>query len=268
MDATATNATSARDARRGPGDREAPLKYAITMRPDQPEQITFYQRLENELRWLEIPPDATFERKTWDVGLAINHHGTTDTLNSATFGVATHWGVFICPVPADNEEHPYRIFGLNFRDAARQEFILGQKWQTADREFRTRVDRSDFDTKEEYNMRVVCSLEEFILTAQMVLQTFQTSDRVSMGGISRGGYAYSLFFNNCQNFALALLKEIKDSGWESRHQSWNSRFKLADLASTLLRSREDLRNRFLDYEGDLRTRGGDDESFTRWARGY
>ncbi|KAK1241863.1 hypothetical protein MKX07_007686 [Trichoderma sp. CBMAI-0711] len=166
MDATATNATSARDARRGPGDREAPLKYAITMRPDQPEEIAFYQRLEDGFRWLEIPPNATFERKTWDVGLAINHHGTTDTLNSATFGAATHWGVFICPVTADNEGNPYRVFGLNFRDAARQEFILGQKWQTANREFQTKVDRSDFDTKEEYNMRVVCSFEEFVLTGK------------------------------------------------------------------------------------------------------
>lgn len=67
------------------------------------------------------------------------------------------------------------MFGLNFRDAARQEFILGQKWQTADREFQTNVARSDFDTKEEYNMRVVCSFEEFVLTGRKCL-TRQLSD--------------------------------------------------------------------------------------------
>ena len=101
----ATNYTFARDERKDPGDREAPLRIQIQksgMKLFHPtNKVTFHERGEDQQTWSVLPSEQAYERQKYIVGLAINHNQTTDS--STAFGMAFHWGVYICPFDRQNE---------------------------------------------------------------------------------------------------------------------------------------------------------------------
>ncbi|KAL8831617.1 MAG: hypothetical protein Q9191_000768 [Dirinaria sp. TL-2023a] len=180
-----TNYTYARDGRDEPGDREAPFKFITEDlkigNKRYESRVSTWERGEDQRTWTKIPSETTYERQHWNVGLAINHHSTTHSSLITSLAKATHWGVYICPIDAQNENNEYHV-------------------------------------------------------AQIVLREFHEGHAGS-AIYPRDGRAYNLAFNNCQGFAMKVLKKMKDQHWMSPERLQHN-FNLADL-ETFVKSEED-----------------------------
>ncbi|KAF5235118.1 hypothetical protein FAUST_7281 [Fusarium austroamericanum] len=221
-----------------------------------------------------LPPDATYERQAWLVGVAANPWRAVENSRSGVRQRLAHWGIYILPQNTNDQEPSYRIFGMNFQKEYKGELMLEDVWGTSGEDgtgaWKKRISSNEFHKVDDPSLKervMYFSLEEFVLTdctqVQFVLRRFVRQLRwTSEGDIQpHRGDAYSLLAANCQHFARKVIKTLVENSWEDPSRL-EHRFQLAGLETTI---RQALMKEAENEEGEYALRRRDNGSYRNSA---
>ncbi|CAH0046602.1 unnamed protein product [Clonostachys solani] len=183
-------------------------------------------------------------RKAWKVGIAYKPFRPMkyvayrdDPLNE----LCAHWGVYLCEL--DAPEPNYRVCSMDFKDESMKELAVQTVWCTPTRRWRRKMYEDEILKVRRYKEYILYfSLEEFLATAQIVLEEFLDhhysrewhkalakskrafNKHIDKFGNGDSGGLYSVLSRNCQDWAVYMLDNIVDQGWgdpQRRREAWD-----------------------------------------------